>query len=302
MALDPTISQLLRVQPRKTVATAKAKPNLSATRDTLNQIYKQLGFPEVYRTDNVMVDLFHQRAIGIISDESSSAAAAINRIDKGLMPAVSLARKAGITRLAHLAIEARLCDAAKPIAKKAAESREILDAVMNRRPEDPALALIWQLNVNNARDQLKGMTQGEVIQVALDMAKRGDELFPEVFLNGIKKPIDADMQERLTREYQEALVAPALAEIDEIEDALGECRAVIGCAEIALGKHLSDTCSLPGNWRDVSQETIVSNWNAATAKTFIDAKGVDVYEHVKRGSLDLVEALDVFRPGLTETE
>lgn len=301
--MDPHLAKILGIAPRRKAPRTEPAPALDLDAQAkINSGYHGLGFPKVSRSGNKLAVDFHNRAIVVIAEEAKSSTAALGRVDRDLRSEVRTARMAGITRLSALAIQARLQEAAKPLAMKVFEARKVIESVMNRRPENLTQALLWQMRVSEVRRQVEQMSQSDAITAAIALANRGDEVFPEVFLNGLKPLIPDDIATRLTADYQNALVAPAVATLEQTESALDEVKAVLGCTDIALGASLTSAGILPQEWRDFSVMACVKAWPQDAKASFIAAKGEDAYTDLLRGTVDLDIALDVFRPGLVEGE
>lgn len=300
--MDASMKQILGIvsTERKMPAPLIPKQVESAIRqirETINAGYKRMGLPEISRSDFPLVMDFHQRAIPIIEEENRAAVEAIKKVDPDLRGEVRTARMVGIARLAVLAMQERLANAATPLVRVINDARAIVDQAMNREPKDPAAAMVWMLKVSDMRRQVQSLNTHDRTQVAIKLAKRGDETFPAVFLDTPTNLIPENLVVQLTAEYQKAVAGDQAALLDEAREALAEVKAIIGCAELAMGAGVNGL-GLPPSWKDFPVPDIVKAWPKAAKTAFINAKGQEAYMDLLQGQLGLETALGIFRAGL----
>jgi hypothetical protein len=258
-----------------------------------------MGLPTISTSDDALVLAFHDRAIGIIQDETRAAVEAFNKIDRDLKSDIRMGRLAGIARMSVLAIQTRLANAAVPLVKVINDARAIVDAAMNRQPADGNGAVLWFLKVSDTRRQLERMDKGQVMQAALTLAERGDEVFPVVFLDTLNPLLPPDVAVQFTGIYQKAAAGAAVDTLELAEDALAEIKCIIGCAEVAINASFIGL-GIPQEWKDISVADIVKAWPKAARASFVAAKGEEAYTDLLQGRLGLQTALGLFRPGLGE--
>ncbi|MGA2079558.1 MAG: hypothetical protein ABSH53_02925 [Holophaga sp.] len=269
----------------------------SPPQNVINANYQQLNIPAVSKSSDDMVLRFHNDAISIIREESGAAAQALKNLDNNLRQEVQLARAASIARLAILAVQARLQNAAVPLARAIYEARQIVDAAMNREPADPAAAVRWYAKVAEVRRQVEDLGDSDLVDAASRLAQLGDETWPEVFLNSISVKLPEGIAEQFTEVYQRAVAGPQVELLESAAQGLDEVKAVIGVAELVLNTTFT-SLGTDQRWKLVPQDAIVKAWPKPAKAAFIAAKGEDAYTSLLQGDLDFGVALGVFRPGL----
>ena len=303
MAIDPKILEILGVSPQKSKRSPApiAPPPVNQSKIAANLGYQKLRLPQLAKSDNAVSLDFHTRAVAIIQEECAAAVAAIAKIDDTLMPSIRTARVAGLARLTAAAIQTRLANAAVPLARVIYDARAIVDAAMNRQPADPAAASLWFAKVADMRRQMEGLTLENVVKAAIALSRRGDETFPAVFLDSLSINLPDGMIAQFTQDYQKAAAGPAVATLEDAQDALAEVKAIIQCAELAIGAAFNQLGITPDQWNKVSLTDIVQAWPKATKANFINACGEDAYMGLLQGHQSFESVLGFFRPGLTET-
>jgi hypothetical protein len=306
MALDSNLAAVLGIQPPKSnplpklVAAARDQTKANQARGSINAVYETMRLPAVSKSDNAQAIVFHRAAQVAIAEECRGAVEALNKIDQDLMPPVRLAKAAGIARMAIQALHARIANAAVPLARIVYEARQIVDRVMNPEPSDPTAALSWRMRVEGLRRQLDEANPQGQIAALTKLAQAGDPAFPELALNSVADYLPSGLAVNLTSTYQAAAAGPAAATLDAAEDALAEVKAVLGCAELALGATFNNA-GVPSTWKNVPTPDIIRSWSKAAKANFLSAVGTEAYEDLLQGRLSLEDsgALSIFRPGLS---
>ncbi len=299
--MDASLKQILGINSTEAKKPAPMIPMVAnPDRTEVRKLYRSVGMSGDIAASNLALAVeFHKRASVIITEECRGAAEAMHKVSSDLRPDIATARKVGIAQMAVKAISARLANAAVPLLRVIYEIRKKVDAAMNRQPSDPAQASLWFMRVADTRRQLEGMTPKALLKAAGDLAARGDQVFPEVFLNSLNFQLPQELTVELTKVYQRACLSDQMDALELAEEALVEIKAAIGFAEIAI----QATCSgqgLPPDWTKIGVGDIVAAWPQATKASFIAAKGEEAYTALLQGRIGLESALGVFRPGLAE--
>ncbi len=166
-------------------------------------------------------------------------------------------------------------------------------------PDPVLLALLWFAKVADARRQVESLDRSKVVQAAFALADRGDEVWPEVFLNSVTVTLPGNTAVEITARYQKAVAGEQVAILEQAEDALAEVKTIIGCAELSLSVAFNRV-GLGSDWKQVRTADIVKAWPQATKASFIAANGEEAYTALLQGRLGLEAALGLFRPGLVK--
>ena len=298
--MDQSIKAILGITPPKQNPMRQLIPaRTGQDKASINAAYKSMALPQISNSDNPVVLKFHQDATKIIQDECRNAVEALAKIDPNYSGPVKLAKAAGLARLSIAAVTSRLQNAAVPLARIVYDARAIVDAAMDRCPKDANGAILWRLKVEGLRRQLDDMSPEDQAAAATTMAKQGNEVFPEVFLNSIRKYLPDSLITTLTNTYQGAFAGDAMQTLEDAQDALIEAKAIIGSAELAISVVFTNA-GVPTNWKQVTVGEIVKAWPKAAKASCIAANGEEAYTDLLQGRLGLETALGMFRPGLAE--
>ena len=267
-------------------------------KEAIHAGYRALGFPIFMNSQDPLVATFHQKAIVIIGDELRGAVEAVNKIDPMLQGQVLTARAAGIAHMTVAALQARLQDAAVPLASLIYRARAIVDAAMDRKPKDGPAAILWYLRVSDLRRQLQASDGDDISSTLQALAEAADETVPELLLNTVPPLMVEQFITRLVETYQKAFAGEQVALLAQATDALVEVKSVIKCAELAVWTAFNNIGQ--AGLQKISTPEIVKAWTTSAKASFIAAKGEEAYTSLLQGRVGLGTALGVFRPGIVE--